>query len=70
MKCPVCGGEMKKGTLRGEGRLAPKWLYSGDKASLFGSGHIIKNFRRTGTVYETDGFLCERCGKAVIDLRL
>lgn len=70
MNCPFCGNEMKKGALKGDARTMPKWENSGDKRSLFGSGRVVRNFKRMGTVFEAEGFLCERCGKAILDVKL
>lgn len=70
MTCPFCGGEMKKGILKGDGRTAPKWQSESERGSLFGSGRIIRNFRVKFPVFEADGALCERCGKLILDVKL
>ena len=70
MKCPFCGSEMKEGVLRSESRSAPKWISSGERQGLFGGGHIVKNTRRSYPVADIGGFLCERCGKAVLDVKI
>lgn len=67
--CPFCGGEMKKGVIRGDGRTAPKWQAVGERKGLFDSGRPIRNFRCTFPVVEADGLLCERCGKLILDVR-
>ena len=70
MKCPFCGGEMKRGTLKFESRTPAKWQSADEKAGLFGSGKPIRSFRRSFPMVEADGERCERCGKAVIDVKL
>ena len=70
MRCPFCGGEMKQGVLRCESRTAPKWINGGEKPGFFGGGRVIRNTRISYPVAELGGFICERCGKAVIDVKL
>ena len=70
MQCPFCGKEMTDGALKGDSRIAPKWESSGAKPSLFGSGRVIRNTKRTGTLFEIGGYLCESCGKAIVDVKL
>ncbi len=69
MKCPFCTGEMKKGVLITDGRTNPKWLSDGERPGLFGSGRVIRSFRRRYPQSEADGMLCERCGKLILDVK-
>lgn len=70
MKCPFCGGEMRRGALKGGAQTPPRWQYSGESAGLFGSGKVVRNFKRLGTTFEASGYLCERCAKAIIDVKI
>ncbi len=70
MQCPFCGKEMKKGVLKGDSHTTPKWESEGGKRSLFGSGTVVRSVKKTGTMFEIGGYLCESCGKAVMDIKI
>ncbi len=69
MNCPFCSREMVHGTFKFSGTLMPKWVGDNDPPSFFG-GNIVKGLRKNNSQYETSGFLCNACGKLLIDAKV
>ena len=68
MKCPFCGNEMKNGVMRAPMQTAPKWYTSGER-TLFG-GKPLRGFKHMPPAFEAEGYLCERCGKLILDAKI
>ena len=69
MRCPFCGKEMEQGTIKADARSLPKWAGSKERPGLFGTGRVIKSFRRSYPLIESPGFLCSACGKLILDVK-
>ena len=70
MKCPFCGGEMRKGVLNGDGRSMVKFMPEGEKPGLFYNGKRLLNVKYNLTRFEIKADYCEKCGKMFFDTKI
>lgn len=64
MRCPYCGGEMKKGFIICDGRRTPSWFAEDETESVaLAKFNLVSLF----TTFKLESFYCGACRKLVID---